>query len=79
MTKVTQTKREKKGKKKNRTAVCVKRGKQVENTKLELEGASERGIKAERDSEKEDRVQEKLRLRGQGQENKNILSFFSGS
>lgn len=51
----------------------------MENTKLELEGASERGIKAERDSEKEDRVQEKLRLRGQGQENKNILSFFSGS
>lgn len=46
---------------------------------MELEGASEGGIKAERDSEKEDRVREKLRPRGQGQENKNILRFFSGS
>lgn len=37
-----------------------------------MEGCSERRIKAERDSEREDRVEEKLRLRGQGQENKNI-------
>ncbi len=50
--------------------------KQMENAKLELEGGSKRGIKAERDSEREDRVEEKSRVRGQGQENKNILSFF---
>lgn len=51
----------------------------MENAKLEMEGCSERGIKAERNCEREDRVEEKLRLRGQGQENKNILSFFSDS
>lgn len=60
----------------NRTAGSAKRGKiQMENAKLELEGGGKRGIKAERDSEREDRVEEKSRLRGQGQENKNILSF----
>lgn len=48
----------------------------MENAKLELEGGSKRGIKTERDSKREDRVEQKLRLRGQGQENKNILSFF---
>lgn len=47
----------------------------MENAKLELEGGGKRGIKAERDSEREDRVEKKSRLRGQGQENKNILSF----
>lgn len=48
----------------------------MENAKLELEGGSERGIKAKRDSERQNRLEEKLRLRGQGKENKNILSFF---
>ncbi len=49
----------------------------MENAKLELEGGSKRGIKAERDSERKDRVEDKSRLRGQGQGNTNILSFFS--
>lgn len=31
----------------------------MENAKLELEGGSKRGIKPERDSKKEDRVEEK--------------------
>lgn len=47
----------------------------MENAKLELGGGSKRGIKTERDGEREDRVREKSRLRGQGQENKNILRF----
>lgn len=50
--------------------------KQMENAKLELEGGSKRGIKTERDSKRKDRVEEKSRVRGQGQGNKNILSFF---
>lgn len=57
---------------------CWERGekeKQMENAKLELEGGSKRGIKAEREREGV-WVKEKSRLRGQGQENKNILSFF---
>lgn len=48
----------------------------MENAKLELERGSKKGIKAERESEREDRVEEESRVRGQGQENKNILSFF---
>lgn len=76
MTKVTQ--RGNKEEKKKNCWKCEER-KTGGKHKMELEGASERGIKAERNSEKEDRVQEKLRLRGQGQENKNISRFFSGS
>lgn len=41
----------------------------MENAKLEMEGGTEKGIKAEgaTDSEGEDRVEEKLGLKGQGQ------------
>lgn len=48
----------------------------MENAKSELEGGCERGINTERDSKKQDRLEEKLRLRGQGKENKNILGFY---
>lgn len=61
-----------------KTELLEERGeeKQIEIAKLELEGGSKRGIKAKWDSEREDRVEEKSRLRGQGQLNENILSFF---
>lgn len=56
MTKVTQ--RGNKEEKKQNCWKCEER-KTGGKHKMELEGASEGGIKAERDSEKEDRVREK--------------------